>query len=198
MCLLLLATPAFAQQHDAEARAAFIAGREAYEAKHYDQALEQFKLSYTLSGEPALLYNIASALQSLNRPGEAATSLRDYIKARPNDPTRPELEGRITTLDEAQQLIDREHTRVQRILAEEEAARRAAGGWIAESEVEHRLSLEREHDRRKRRRTLILGLSLSLGPLVIGGVVAGIVCGLGKCSSQGPKDYDFGKTTVTP
>ncbi len=109
--LLGVVAPARAQQHDAEARDAYAQGRAAYEGKRYEEALEKFKRSYTLSGEAALLYNIASALQSLNRPGEAAAILRDYLSARPTDPNRAELEGRIASLGKAQQMLDRENER---------------------------------------------------------------------------------------
>jgi tetratricopeptide (TPR) repeat protein len=195
--LLGLVAPAPAQQHDAEARDAYAQGRAAYEGKRYEEALEKFKRSYTLSGEAALLYNIASALQSLNRPGEAAAILRDYLSARPTDPNRAELEGRIASLGKAQQMLDRESERKAKLRADEEAKARAAGLWLSQADVDRRLELQAVRDAKKRRRVLGLALGLSLGPIVVGGIIAGIVCGLGKCSST-KKVWDYGPTTVTP
>jgi tetratricopeptide (TPR) repeat protein len=206
---LLLCGPfgsAHAQQREAAAKEAFFAGKAAYDAKRFDEALEQFKRCYTLGGQPALLYNIASTLQNLNRPGEAADALREYLSVRKNDADRPEIENRIASLDRAQALIDRESEH-KRKREEEAAARRRrelelerpatpAGALLTEAQVERKLEVERDRERR-RKRNLALGLGIGLGALAVGGIAAGVVCGLGHCSSSPAQDYDFGRVTVT-
>ena len=109
---------ALAQQHDSEARAEYTLGKAAYEHKQFGEALGHFQKSYTLSGEAALLYNIASAQQSLDRPGDAAQSLRDYLAARPQDPQRVDVERRIRGLLSAQVVLDRETQRRRAVEAE--------------------------------------------------------------------------------
>ncbi len=100
--------PAVAQQRSEKAKVAFYDGRKAYEAGDYARAYDLFKQSYILSQEPALLYNIASALQAMERPGDAARALRDYLEAVPSDPERAALERRIAALDKAQALMERD------------------------------------------------------------------------------------------
>ena len=63
-------------RQDEGARNAFKVGRAAYETGDYQLAFDKFKESFQLSHEPALLYNIASALQGLKRPHEAAEALQ--------------------------------------------------------------------------------------------------------------------------
>jgi|GEM_PF-3437518 len=106
--VLTLAGPASAQKRMEDAKREFLAGRAAYDKSDYAGAYDHFKRSFVLSQEPALLYNISSALQGLGRPGEAAESLRDYLKIIPNDPERTQIEQRIGTLTETQKLLDRE------------------------------------------------------------------------------------------
>ena len=199
-CGVPAATPAAAQQHDAEARDAFTAGKKAYEAKQYDAALADFQRCYTLSGEPALLYNISSSFQAMNRPGEAADALRDYLKARPSDPNAAELARRITTLRKAQELIDAENTRkaaeAER-LKQEQAARRDAG-WLAVAETDRKLEFEHLRDQRRRRRIgLIAGVTIG-SVVVVGGIITGVLVGLGKCSPKEAHDFDYGRMSVTP
>src|SRR6201986_752494 len=88
------------------ARAADRAGAAAYEAGSYQVAYDKFRESFQLSHEPALLYNISSALQGLGRPHDAAEALRSFLRVTPNDPERPKIELRIATLEEEQRMID--------------------------------------------------------------------------------------------
>jgi tetratricopeptide (TPR) repeat protein len=104
-------------RQDQAARDAFNRGRAAYETGDYQVAYDKFKESFQLSHEPALLYNVASALQGLKRPHEAAEALRSFLRLQPNDPDKPKIEQRIATLEEEQRIID-----VERAKAEAEAA----------------------------------------------------------------------------
>jgi tetratricopeptide (TPR) repeat protein len=103
-------------RRDQQARDAYRAGATAYEAGDYQTAYQRFKDSFQLSHEPALLYNIASALQGLKRPHDAAEALRSFLRVQPNDPDRPKIEQRVATLEEEQRMIDADR-------AKEESAR---------------------------------------------------------------------------
>jgi tetratricopeptide (TPR) repeat protein len=94
--------------HDKKARELFEVGRAAYNRGDYQTAYDSFRESFQLSHQPDLLYNIASALQGLRRPHDAAEALRSYMRLRPEDPERSQIEDRIRTLEEEQRLMDRE------------------------------------------------------------------------------------------
>jgi tetratricopeptide (TPR) repeat protein len=91
-----------------KARALYSAGEVAFNKGDFQTAYEDFRQSYTISQEPALLYNIASVLNRLQRPHEAAQTLASYLRLRPRDPERPAIEERIRTLEEGQRLLDAE------------------------------------------------------------------------------------------
>jgi tetratricopeptide (TPR) repeat protein len=157
VALALAPSVAHGQQRIEQAKKEFVEGRNAYERGDYRLAYDKFKQSYILSQQPALLYNIASALQGLGRPGEAADALRDYLRQAPNDPERPLVEKRIAGLEEAQRLLDREAA-LQRKREEEEkrlAARpqpdpTAAAADRARRDEELRLERERLAAERER------------------------------------------------
>src|SRR5689334_9218945 len=93
VALLLFTSPSRADTaRDSQARSLFVEGKHAYEAGEYQRAYDQFKESYLLSHVPALLYNIASALQGLKRPHDAAEALRSFLRLEPNDPDRGAME----------------------------------------------------------------------------------------------------------
>src|SRR6476659_7516997 len=108
-------------RQDQAARDAFKVGRAAYESGDYQLAYDKFKESFQLSHEPALLYNIASALQGLKRPHEAAEALRSFLRLSPNDPNKDRIDKRIATLEEEQKMLDIER---QKHEAEVEAERK--------------------------------------------------------------------------
>jgi tetratricopeptide (TPR) repeat protein len=108
---LLAAAPAQAQNRLDRAKQLFSDGRKSYEQGDYQKAYDAFKESYLLSHEPALLYNISSALQGLRRPHEAAEALRSFLRLRTDDPERPQIEERIRALEEEQHLLDAERAR---------------------------------------------------------------------------------------
>ncbi|MCU1280649.1 MAG: hypothetical protein JWM53_4195, partial [bacterium] len=123
----------------------------------------------------ALLYNIASALQGLKRPHEAAEALRSFLRLQPNDPDRPKIDQRIATLEEEQRMIDTERAKKE---AEAEAERRkntpAPVLTLPPPEVRtvivHDSNLS-ESDRRHRRK--VLAVSLTIGGIVlVGGALA--------------------------
>lgn len=87
-------------QLDAEARGLFVAGREAFDAGRYDNALDYFTRAYALSGRPGLLFNIASSAERLRRDEEALRGYQAYLEAMPEAPNREYTEGRIAFLRE--------------------------------------------------------------------------------------------------
>jgi tetratricopeptide (TPR) repeat protein len=105
---LLLCVPALAQNRVEKAKHLYGEGKRAYEAGDYQKAYDSFKEAYLLSHEPALLYNVSSALQGLRRPHEAAEALRSFLRLRSDDPERPQIEERIRALEEEQRLLDLE------------------------------------------------------------------------------------------
>src|SRR5258707_13957870 len=82
-------------RQDQAARDAYKSGRDAYEAGNYQVAYDKFKESFQLSHEPALLYNISSALAGLKRPHDAAEALRSFLRLQPTDPDKDRIEKRI-------------------------------------------------------------------------------------------------------
>jgi tetratricopeptide (TPR) repeat protein len=219
---VLGASVVHAQQRDADARLAYAQGREAYQTGKYELALQKFRYCYTLSGEPALLYNISAALQSLDRPGDAADALQQYLTARPADPQRAEIETRIANLRQAQALVDKEAQRKQQLEAPKAASRGTVSpsgrngdqppaivfttpppGWMSDAEADQLVTRERARERaneraRRRHKDLVLGLSIGLGLVAAGGIVAGVVCGTGHCIAPESREWDFSKNAVTP
>lgn len=222
LVVALLAPSAHAQQRSERARTAFYEGRKAYEANDYAKAYDLFKQSYILSQEPALLYNIAAVLQAMERPGDAAKALRDYLVQAPNDPEKPQLERRIASLEHAQILMDRdkavakaETIKPQQATPPSDAQRFAAEQAAREAETRRQLDLlrtelvsQRSRDTeligrlntqlevdRKKRRNLAIGLSIG-GVLVVGAAV-----GLAIFFTREPKDTatpaDIGPITAT-
>jgi tetratricopeptide (TPR) repeat protein len=176
LVVVLSCTLAFgdARQEQA-ARDAFAAGKTAYEGADYQTAYDKFKESFQLSHEPALLYNIASALQGLKRPHEAAEALRSFLRLQPNDADRLKIEQRIATLEEEQRMIDLERHK-QEALAEEE--RRKSAPIVTPPPPEVRTVIIQqpapgptEADRRHRRKVLAVSLTIG-GVVLVGGAVA--------------------------
>jgi tetratricopeptide (TPR) repeat protein len=100
----LLAEPAssFAQTDDLgtqQARALFEAGRAAFEAAQYEDALQHFRQSYRISGRSALLYNIGVSADRLGRDAEALEAFEGYLRDAPADaPQRADAEVRVRVL----------------------------------------------------------------------------------------------------
>src|SRR5579859_5671310 len=93
---------------DTAAKQLYSDGRQAFEQRDYQRAYDLFRRSFMISSEPALLFNMASSLQKLGRPREAAETLRAYVRTAPDDPDRPAIERRILALEEQQRLLDAE------------------------------------------------------------------------------------------
>ncbi|MCS6800144.1 MAG: hypothetical protein NZ898_16760 [Myxococcota bacterium] len=94
------AAPDEASRSDAEARAVFVRGREAYERGDFETALASFRRAYELSGRPALLFNVGQAADRLRRDREALEAFEAYLAAVPDAGNRAEVEARIRVLRE--------------------------------------------------------------------------------------------------
>ncbi len=164
-------------RQDQAARDAFKIGRAAYEGGDYQLAYDKFKESFQLSHEPALLYNIASALQGLKRPHEAAESLRSFLRLQPNDPDRPKIEQRVATLEEEQRMIDTERADAA-AKAEAERKKSAPALTLTPTPTPTEGNTLAAHandtaaaDRKHRRKVLAWSLGIG-GVVLVGGAVA--------------------------
>jgi tetratricopeptide (TPR) repeat protein len=150
---------------DVLARRAYSDGKAAYERGDYTVAQQKFKESFQLSHEPTLLYNIASALQGLRRPHEAAEALRSYVKLVPSDPDRPQIEARIATLEEEQHMLDVELSRNKPAITQPPPVRTVVIERVGPTPEE------------RRRRTRILAASISVAAVVLaaGAITLGVL-----------------------
>ncbi|MEM6958654.1 MAG: hypothetical protein AAF645_23430, partial [Myxococcota bacterium] len=101
--LTALANAAMAQEappedNSEEARGFFLAGRAAYDAGRFEEALERFETSYELSGRPVLLYNIGLAADRARRDARALEAYEGYLEAVPDTENRASVEGRIRSI----------------------------------------------------------------------------------------------------
>ncbi len=85
------------KQTDQRARESFREGDRAYADKRYEDAVEAFTEAYELSKRPLMLYNIANALERLERWEEAAAKLRTYREYAPRSELRT-VDARIASL----------------------------------------------------------------------------------------------------
>lgn len=97
LLLLLSHSPANAQAPTAEARGLFEAGIAAYDAGRYVDALEHFARCYDLTGEPALLYNMARAAEEAGRLEEALAHYGAY-RARAPAADGDDVDARVEAL----------------------------------------------------------------------------------------------------
>src|SRR5262245_13080861 len=80
-CLIFLtALPASAAAPIDDAKAAFAAGKEAFERGDYEVALTNFQRANSLVPAPSLQYNIGNCQERLGRYREAASSFERYLE----------------------------------------------------------------------------------------------------------------------
>jgi tetratricopeptide (TPR) repeat protein len=96
------AAPAAQPATDAAMAAAkqhFEAGRAAYNAGDYPNAIREFKAAEALRPSPVLAYNIGLANEKLARRRVAVRYYRRYLEGAPAASNRAEVEGRIAALE---------------------------------------------------------------------------------------------------
>jgi tetratricopeptide (TPR) repeat protein len=91
---------AIAADQDREARFLFEAGRTAYDAGRYAEALGHFQRAHELSKRPALLYNVGQAADKLRRDEVALQAFEQYVAEVPDAHNRAAVEERIRVLRE--------------------------------------------------------------------------------------------------
>lgn len=171
LALLVCSAAAADRRQDEAARAAYNIGKAAYENGDYQTAYDKFKESFQLSHEPALLYNVASALQGLKRPHEAAEALRSFLRLQPNDPDAPKIQQRIATLEEEQRIIDADRRAAEEKRAAEERRLHPVLVPTGPTALAAAPADTRAAERRRRNRALAIGLSIG-GVVLVGGAVA--------------------------
>ena len=101
--LVLGSRMACAQNTDAQA--SFDQARTAFEAGQFGPALRGFQHVFEISGDHAVLFNIAVTYERLGQPGEAARTLRRFLVAEPDVSNRAEIEARIARLEDAERAL---------------------------------------------------------------------------------------------
>lgn len=81
-----------------EAKALFAAGRAAFDAGRFADALDYFERSYAISKRPGLLYNIALAHDRLRDDERALEAYDAYLAAVPDASNRAEAETRASAI----------------------------------------------------------------------------------------------------
>ena len=84
--------------HDAETRAMFERGREAYAEGSYQDALELFESAYVRAPFPELLFNIGLLHHRLGHDRAALEAFEEYLERAGEGPDRDEVERRIRVL----------------------------------------------------------------------------------------------------
>jgi len=93
------ATTSDADMTDAQARAHFRLGAQAYEEGRFPDAAQEFEIAYGMSGRGQLLYNVYLAYRDAQDTPNAARALRGYLAAVPDAPDREHLQARLTALE---------------------------------------------------------------------------------------------------
>jgi len=93
------ATTTDTDMSDAQARAHFRLGAEAYEQGRFADAAQEFEIAYGMSGRGQLLYNVYLAYRDAQDSPNAARALRGYLAAVPDAPDHDHLQARLTALE---------------------------------------------------------------------------------------------------
>jgi tetratricopeptide (TPR) repeat protein len=139
----LLVSPVAAQQarrtdaarapaDEGVAKGLFQAGKAAYEAGRYEEALSFFEQAYTQSERPRMLYNIGQTADRLRRDERALEAFRKFLELVPDDPLRVEVEKRVAALEQA--VAARDAARAAAPTAEPEQASASAAPSVQASE----------------------------------------------------------------
>lgn len=85
---------------DEVARGLFQAGKAAYQARKYADALGFFQQAHERSHRPELLFNIGQAAERLRQDEKALEAFRAYLTQVPGAPNRVDVEARIRQLEQ--------------------------------------------------------------------------------------------------
>jgi tetratricopeptide (TPR) repeat protein len=162
LALLLSASLGQAQpSNEAEAKAHYLRGAQAYEKGQYDTALDEFLKSWRLTHNPTMLFNLARVEDRLGHDEQAIGFLRQYLIEQPDSPDVPTVRSEIEA---------HEKTMAER------RARAAAEAQVAQvsREAKNRAEQARRTDQRRLQiagwAMLGVGLATLAGGIVAGGV----------------------------
>jgi hypothetical protein len=100
--LLLMAGRAHAQLTPAqkqEVREHYDRAVRAYDIQKFGEAIEEYQKTYEISGDPAMLFNVAQAYRLNGQPQEAVFYYRRYLERSPLAPNRADVEQKIADLE---------------------------------------------------------------------------------------------------
>ena len=97
--LALAMTLGTARANDSETASKLLKeGQAAFKKKSYAKATSDFKASYEISRDPAVLHQIGESLDKDGKPAEAVDYYRKYVSEAPRAANRKEVESRIEAL----------------------------------------------------------------------------------------------------
>jgi len=82
----------------AAAKQAFEEGLRAFNLSHWQEAIAAFEKSYKLSGDPALLFNVAQASRQAGNADAAIGAYKAFLREKPDTPQREMVEAKIREL----------------------------------------------------------------------------------------------------
>jgi tetratricopeptide (TPR) repeat protein len=94
----IMTAPPSSDALTAEARTMFLRGVAMFRRHRYDSALLAFTSAYHYAPLPEVIYNLAVASERTGHNQDAVDYYREYLRARPTDPGRAEIEHHIDTL----------------------------------------------------------------------------------------------------
>lgn len=71
----------------------------AYDIQKFAEAVEEYQKTYEISGDPAMLFNVAQAYRLNGQPQDALFYYRRYLERSPLAPNRPDVEQKIADLE---------------------------------------------------------------------------------------------------
>ncbi len=94
----IFAAPASTDELTAEARTFFLRGVAMFQRRAFEAAMQAFTAAYGFARLPEVVYNLAITAEKLDRAQEAIDYYREFLRARPEDPSRATIEARVRAL----------------------------------------------------------------------------------------------------
>lgn len=94
----IFAAPASTDELTAEARTFFLRGVAMFQRRAFEAAMQAFTAAYGFARLPEVVYNLAITAEKLGRAQEAIDYYREFLRARPEDPSRAAIEARVRAL----------------------------------------------------------------------------------------------------
>jgi len=94
----IFAAPPSTDDLTAEARTFFLRGVTMFQGRHFDAAMQAFTAAYNFARLPEVIYNLAITAQKLERTQDAIDYYREFLRARPDDPNRVQIERTVREL----------------------------------------------------------------------------------------------------